>query len=105
MTRREITVLIILIMILIAVNGAGFITRQRLQANSQVIIEETVKKISINNAPASELERLPGIGASLAARIVDYRVQNGGFRSLNELKKVKGIGDKLFQKIFSFIEL
>lgn len=56
-------------------------------------------KVSINTAGVEELDKLSGIGPALAGRIIDYREKNGGFRDLNELKLVSGIGEKLFDKI------
>ena len=56
-------------------------------------------KININEANLETLIRLEGIGPSLAKRILDYRTQIGRFGSLEELKKVKGLGEKLFEKI------
>lgn len=55
-------------------------------------------KININTATASELDSLPGIGPAYAGRIIDYRNQHGGFKSIEEVKNVKGIGDKTFDK-------
>lgn len=57
------------------------------------------KKININEADAKSLMALNGIGESLANRMLEYRFQNGYFRSIEELKKVKGIGGKLFDRI------
>jgi len=48
--------------------------------------------IDINNSSAEELESLPGIGESLASRIVDYRKKNGPFSSIDDLSEVEGIG-------------
>lgn len=50
------------------------------------------ERININTAPAAELERLPGIGASRAQAIVADREQNGPYRTLDELSRVAGIG-------------
>ncbi len=56
-------------------------------------------KININEADEEALAVLDGIGPSLAKRIAVYRSERGGFSTVEELKKVKGIGDKLFEKI------
>lgn len=61
------------------------------------------KLISINSADIDELILLPGIGESTAFRIIEYRELNGGFKTLEELLNVKGIGDKKFAKIRELI--
>lgn len=59
--------------------------------------------ININTAGAAELETLPGIGASLADRIVTYREENGLFASVEEITNVYGIGDGKFAAIEDLI--
>ncbi len=56
-------------------------------------------KININIATIAELDTLPGIGPAIAGNIVDYRTQNGLFKKIEDLKKVKGIGDVIFEQI------
>lgn len=59
----------------------------------------TSQKISINKATKEELMNLNGIGESRAIDIINYRNANGLFKSIEDLKQVSGIGDKLFEKI------
>jgi competence protein ComEA len=56
-------------------------------------------KINVNTATAAELEALPGIGPALAARIVAYRQANGPFHSVEELRRVQGIGEAILARI------
>lgn len=60
--------------------------------------------ISLNSASASELETLPGVGPTLSGRIIDYRTSSGGFRAVEDLLKVGGIGDKLFARIRNMVQ-
>ncbi len=60
-------------------------------------------KININTASVAELDTLPGIGPALAQRIIDYRTQHGDFKTIEDLKKVRGIGEALFNQIKDLI--
>ena len=57
------------------------------------------KKVNINTGTEKELDSLPGIGSTMAKRIIEYREQNGPFTKIEDIKHVKGIGDGLFKKI------
>ena len=56
-------------------------------------------KVNINTASASELTTLDGIGESTAAKIIAYRQANGSFASIEDIKKVSGIGDRKYEAI------
>ena len=56
-------------------------------------------KINVNESDAAGLMKLKGVGKVLADRIIEYRSANGNFRSIEELKKVKGLGKKLYEKV------
>lgn len=61
--------------------------------------------VSLNGATSAELESLPGVGPVMAGKIIKYREENGGFRNIEEVKLVSGIGDKLFEGIKDLISL
>jgi comEA protein len=63
------------------------------------------EKIDINSASVKELQTLPQIGAVVAQRIVDYREKNGKFSKIEDIMKVKGIGEKTFLKIKPLIKV
>lgn len=56
-------------------------------------------KVNLNQANESELQTLTGIGQKKAQEIILYREENGGFREIEELKKIPGIGEKTFEKL------
>ena len=62
-------------------------------------------KININTARIDQLQMLPGIGAKLAERILDYRKSFGSFKTLEDLENVDGITEKKFGHIKELIEL
>lgn len=62
-------------------------------------------QVNINLANAREFINLPGIGPKLAQEILDYRKELGGFKSINDLKRVSGIGSKKFQSIKEYLTL
>ena len=75
-------------------NGAGQMNNSAGQAD-----DAAARLININTADEAALQTLPGIGAAKAASIVRYREANGGFSSIEEIKKVSGIGDITYENI------
>lgn len=62
-------------------------------------------KISINKASATQLEELPRVGPVLASKIIEFRTQFGGFRSIDQLREVSGIGDATFAQLAPLVTL
>ncbi|MEU1803275.1 ComEA family DNA-binding protein [Streptomyces sp. NPDC019937] len=60
--------------------------------------------LSLNSATAEQLDTLPGVGPVLARHILDYRTQHGGFRSIDELREVNGIGDRRFADLRPLVQ-
>ncbi|KPK68371.1 hypothetical protein AMJ87_12035 [candidate division WOR_3 bacterium SM23_60] len=105
LSRRETIVLLVLVVCFIVINIVNYIKREQRKAHHVLYIEELTVQISVNAASTEELETLPGIGPSLASRIIEYRHIHGGFKTLDDLKNVKGIGEKLFAKIQPYLKL
>ena len=59
--------------------------------------------LNLNAATQADLEKLPGIGAATAKSIIEYRQKNGGFKKVEELMNVKGIGEKSFLKLKALV--
>ncbi len=62
-------------------------------------------KININKATQAELEIIPGIGPSTALKIINYRNENGKFKSIEDVKNVSGIGDSKYEKMKDYITI
>ncbi|MCX6539401.1 MAG: helix-hairpin-helix domain-containing protein [Acidobacteria bacterium] len=58
-----------------------------------------VALINLNTATVEQLDRLPGVGPKTAALIIEYRQKNGGFKKVEDLMNVRGIGEKSFLKL------
>lgn len=67
--------------------------------------ESAKGKININKASKEELDTLPGIGESTAEKIINYRKEHKSFKSIEELKEVKGIGDAKFEEIKDLVDI
>lgn len=59
--------------------------------------------VDLNRADLSELCTLPGVGADLAQRILDYRQEHGGFKSPHELQQISGIGEKRLKQLLDYV--
>lgn len=91
--------------------AAGYFTGRAAAGDIQVTVEQpeprqaqdTEGRVNINTASAAQLMALPGIGETLAGRVVDYRTRHGDFRVIEELMNVPGVGESLFDKLEDLI--
>ena len=80
--------------------------KKETKENNKTVKEEKENAlISINKATKEELTKLPSIGDSKAQKIIDYREENGSFKTIEDIKNVSGIGDALFEKIKDYITI
>ncbi len=84
--------------------GSGAeLAAQRARAAALARPMQPGERLDLNVAGAAELDRLPGVGAGLARRIVDDRAAHGPFRSLEDLDRVPGIGPALLKRVGAFV--
>jgi competence protein ComEA len=89
MTRNQIASTLVLAALLLA-------SRSGIAAEGKAVV-------NVNSADASQLAMLPRIGPSVAQRIVDYRKQNGPFKTTDDLMLVRGVGEKTYQLIKPYL--
>lgn len=98
--QRRMVVAVVGVMALVALAGA---------APAMGASEETGKgkiaPIDLNRASEDELTAIPGIGKAMARRIVEFREEHGPFRRVEDLLKVRGIGEKSFEKMRPFVKV
>jgi comEA protein len=80
---------------LLLINSMGLTVENAQEKNQQ--------PVNINTASAEELIKIPGVGKSLAQRIIDFREEHGPFKKAEDLLKVRGIGEKNFKKMKSMV--
>lgn len=86
-----------------AQSGSGWRVETQYDVAAETWISPEAGRININTASVELLTELPGIGETLAARIVEYRDEHGPFRKADALMNVKGIGEKTYHAIADLI--
>lgn len=76
-----------------------------IEKSSSNLANTTKEKVNINTATQTQLETLPGIGPSTAQKIINYRKENGKYKTIEDIKKVSGIGESKYNKIKELIKV
>jgi competence ComEA-like helix-hairpin-helix protein len=102
-STQERQVILFLVITAIAATGINNLSNKLSAVKSLVSFDQELGKININTADNKTLTGLPGIGDKLAGRIVVFRQGQGNFKSIEELKKIKGINGYRFEKIKNLV--
>lgn len=89
----------LLVVLVLVLCGSHFVSAQATTEQK----ESGKSLVNINTAAQADLERLPGIGPSLAKKIMDFRQKNGNFKAPSDLMAVQGIGEKKFEQLKALI--
>ena len=81
--------------------GVGTAAAQASRPNAPAASAEA--PVNLNTATLAQLETLPGVGPAMAQRIVEYRQEHGGFKKIEELMNVRGIGETSFLKLKALV--
>ena len=92
----------LILLILILIGFATYIPFAGIEGKRETGAVEM--RIDLNEAEEAELSLLPGVGPTLAKRIIQYRSENGKFNTIDEIQKINGIGEKKSAKIIPYLK-
>lgn len=99
LTRQERQVIIFLVTLALVGIGINFLCKRYSAVGVLSDFNQNLGRLNINTADKEELISLPGIGKSLAERILQYRRQKDGFKDVEELKEIKGISNCTYERL------
>ena len=99
LTTEEKKVILFICTISLIGMGIHFFLKTFTPVKSMAILNQNMGKININRSDKDALILIPGIGPTLAQRIIDYRMQNGDFSDIEELRNIKGITESRYEKM------
>jgi competence protein ComEA len=83
----------------IALSAPALSAQSKAPAPKPTATATTAAPVNLNTATAEQLATIPGVGPKMAERILDYRTKNGGFKKVEDLMNVSGVGEKSFLKM------
>jgi competence ComEA-like helix-hairpin-helix protein len=105
LTKQERQVVLFLIAVALLGLGINCLAKRCSQIRVIGYVSQDIAKINLNQATKEVLIEVPGIGAKLAQRIIDYRLQNHRFENISELKNIKGIGESKYKLIKEYFRI
>ncbi len=98
LTREERQIVVFLVIVFLSGAGINFLSKRFVPVQEIACVNPNLGKININTADKETLKLIPGIGEKLAARIIDYRRENGKFSKPEDLKNVLGVYNRTLEK-------
>jgi len=106
LTRQEKVFLLVLSLVVLTGSSMNYIFKRFPPLKNKINFLETAPfpgRININTASLDELVKIPYVGEKRAAQILDYRVQKGSFKTIEQIQEIYGIGPKTFRKMAPYI--
>lgn len=98
-------ILVLLVLVCVCLPVSGALAAEPATKPDKAVTQLAEGMININNADLGTLSQLPGIGEKTAQKIIGYREKNGEFKAVEDLMKVKGIGEKKFNKLKKYLSV
>lgn len=105
LTRQEAKVILFLVCLALFGAGVNFAAKIYLPLKRLISVNADTGVLELNSADKDSLMDIPGIGERLAGRIVEYREKVGAFGDVEELKNIKGLSGKKFEKIKGYLSV
>jgi competence ComEA-like helix-hairpin-helix protein len=99
LTKQERRVILFLMVVVLSGTGINYVRKQSVFLRTIFCINASCGKVNINTADKEMLKEIPGIGDTLAQRIIDFRAENGRFEGIDGLRKVKGLNGARYDRI------
>jgi competence ComEA-like helix-hairpin-helix protein len=99
LTRQERQLAVFLMSVILAGIGISYVKKQSVPLRAVLCFDQSYGRINVNVADKEMMKEIPGVGDTIAQRIIDYRGTNGPFGDIEALRNVKGLNGVRFDRI------